>query len=259
MVCKKVHWKTGCTYFLCYLVYCIAIFTIVSHFTSPYPYGFLVNIFQSKHIVSILKALCVHTLNNVGHFVFDSKAAHIEQLQRWFYLCVLGYVVYKGNKTHSTIHICLALLLGSFLLVVVGAYDVYDMRDYRVLAPLLYIAIILSFLSEKHTTYKNVLKNVLNVGVLLYCSLVIPYYVYKGMISNQAGRFVTIADIPMLQQIPFDERTDNNFDNTLLLPLDKLTSDIVMNIPAGIGISIIEDEPTSTYQSRYVLYRTDFY
>lgn len=252
LLCKTKNWKMRCLYVLCYCVYCIFVFAVVSALTAPYPYGFLVNIFQGN-IASVLKALCVHTVNNIGHFMYAPDAAHIEQLQRWFYLGVLGYMLYRGIKAYSTIHICLALLLGSFFLVIIGAYDVFAMRDYRVLAPLPYIAIILSFLSEKHTTYKNALKNVLNVGVLLYCSMMVPYYLYKGMICNQAGRFATIAEIPLLQQILFNKNTDNNFDNTLLMPFDKLTSDIVMNIPAGIGISIMDSKPVSAYQSQYIL------
>lgn len=252
LLCKPAGWKMRCLYVLCYCVYCVSVFAIVSAFTAPYPYGFLVNIFQGD-IASVLKALCVHTFDNIGRFMYAPDAAHIEQLQRWFYLGVLGYTCYKGIKARSVMHSCLALLLGSFLLVIVGAYDVFDMRDYRVLAPLLYIAVILSFLSEEHTTYKDILKNVFYIGVLLYCSISVPYYLYKGMVSSQAERFAAIEEIPLLQQIPFDKNTDNNFDNTLLMPLEKLTSDIVMNIPAGIGISIMGTEPVSAYQSRYIL------
>lgn len=252
LLCRPVGWKMRCAYVAGYFAYCISIFMIVTATTAPYPEGFLVNVFQND-VISALKSLGVHTLKNIKYFVYDPGAAHIEQLQRWFYLWIVGYMLYKAIKAHSTMHICLALLLGSFLLVIIGAYDVFGMRDYRVLAPLLYIAIILSFLSEKHTGCKEVLKNGFNIIVLIYCGIAVPYYLYKGMISNQAERFASVTKIPLLQQISFDENTHSNFDNTLLMPLDLFTTDIVMNIPAGIGISIMENEPASAYQSRYML------
>jgi len=134
------------------------------------------------------------------------------------------------------------LILFLFVLINIGTYDVFDWRDYRVLAPILFGCIVYLILNDKTGIISG--SFVFNsVGILfLFLSPQI-------MVLFNEGRYTKPSENPLLKSVEYRAHPASRFENTIIV--QEFNPDIVLNIPAGIGISYSE-ELTDKLKSRYI-------
>ena len=134
------------------------------------------------------------------------------------------------------------LILSLFVVINIAVYDVFDWRDYRVLAPVLFGCILFLIVNDKHfISTGSLIINVLVVFVLIFSPNVVD--------SFKANRFVKPTENKLLSSIKFDNQATSGFDNTIVL--NHFTANEVLNIPAGIGITYCENL-TDKLKSRYI-------
>jgi hypothetical protein len=134
------------------------------------------------------------------------------------------------------------LILFSFILINIAAYDVFDWRDYRVLAPVLFGCVVFLILSGKRDMiFFSLAMNFLGVIFLIVSPEIVE--------SFNKGRYTKPIENKVLNQIRYTENPTTRFQNTIVV--QNFTKDIVMNVPAGIGITHAE-ELSDELQSNYI-------
>jgi len=134
------------------------------------------------------------------------------------------------------------LILFLFMLINIAAYDVFDWRDYRVLAPVLYGCVLLLILSDKLTVaYCSLVYNLIGVMVLFLSPQVLE--------SFSDGRYIQPTENILLNRLEYTVNPTSRFENTVVL--QKFDKNTVLNIPAGIGITY-SDVLSDNLRSRYL-------
>lgn len=128
--------KSICVAALC-SVYAVTLYVLVGLFVAPYPKGFLVHLSEENSFWKVVSAFISHAFQNLLLFIYDPKAAHIEIIQRWAYLSAMLYLLYRLIRDKGKEYATAFSTLLIFWSCVICAYDVFAMRDYRVLSPIL--------------------------------------------------------------------------------------------------------------------------
>ena len=133
-------------------------------------------------------------------------------------------------------------MLFFFLLINIAAYDVFDWRDYRVLAPVLYGCILLLILNNKMTVaYSLLVFNLIGVTVLFLSPQVLE--------SFNKGRYIKPVVNTMLNRLEYTVNPVSRFENTIVV--QQFNANTVLNIPAGIGITY-SDALSDKLRSKYI-------
>jgi hypothetical protein len=126
-------------------------------------------------------------------------------------------------------------------LITIAAYDVYDWRDYRVLAPVLYGCMLYLILNNKvKLAYSSLAINLIGLLFLVICPQVLE--------SFNKDRYSKPLEIPMLNQLEYTVQPQDKFENTIVL--QEFNTNTVLNIPGGIGITysdVLSDKLKSKY------------
>jgi hypothetical protein len=160
------------------------------------------------------------------------------------------------SRREAAVHV---FNLGVIFLMQLVLYDVFSWRDYRVLAPHLFLSMLL-FAALNRTRFVAFLMTV-NIVCLLWF-----FPVYRDFASNEEGiyegewygRYASLDALRTFEQaiaphIVFDPNASNPWCNTLL------TDDFypqLATLPAGIGISMTIDPSKfdQPIRSRYLLF-----
>ena len=217
-------------------------------FVSPYPDSYLNELFSSAGIGEFIRNFSLHFFQNTVNFINPLSENLIQVAERYFIIFILIYsllksnILHVGNKMIEYEYFIVFLILSLFVVINIAVYDVFDWRDYRVLAPVLFGCILFLIVNEKHfISTGSLIINVLVVFVLIFSPTVVD--------SFKANRFVKPAENKLLSSIKFDNQATSGFDNTIVL--NHFTANEVLNIPAGIGITYCENL-TDKLKSRYI-------
>ena len=227
--------------FLIYLVFWIVLsvvlFFLNNLFVSPYPESFLNKLLASKDFSDFISNFAVHFLQNTLNFFNPVSENIIQVLERYFVIFVCLVSLIKSNllqigfKKIKIEYFVVFLILFLFLLINIAAYDVFDWRDFRVMSPVLFGCVLFLMLNNKHLIlYSSLAINLLGVFFLIISPQILESF-------NQ-NRYEKPVENNMLNRIEFTENPSSRFENTIVV--QQFNPNIVLNIPAGIGISYSE-------------------
>jgi len=237
--------------FLIYLVFWIVLsvvlFFLNNLFVSPYPESFLNKLLASKDFSDFISNFAVHFLQNTLNFFNPVSENIIQVLERYFVIFVCLVSLIKSNllqigfKKIKIEYFVVFLILFLFLLINIAAYDVFDWRDFRVMSPVLFGCVLFLMLNNKHLIlYSSLAINLLGVFFLIISPQILESF-------NQ-NRYEKPVENNMLNRIEFTENPSSRFENTIVV--QQFNPNIVLNIPAGIGISyseVLSDKLKSKY------------
>ena len=235
-------------YALFWLVFSAILFVVNGRFISPYPDSFLKELFSAIGITGKVSLFAVHFADNLLNFVNPFSDNLLQVLERYFTLVVLIYSLLKSGMMHSKQkkieirYFVVFLILFLVLLITFGAYDVFDWRDYRVLAPVLYGCVLYLILNANSFE----LSGLLAVNVLVLVFLIFTPQTCK-LFSD--GRYSKPLKNNVLARIKYTNNASNCFDNTLAVK--SFNQQTVLSLPVGIGITTV-DSLSDFLHSKYI-------
>lgn len=232
---------------LIWIVFSCLLFVLNNTVVSPYPDSFLNELFKSNGFTDFVSNFVSHFIQNAWYLINPVSENSIQVLQRYFVIFICLFCLWKSRMIQSkfrTIEIdyfIVFLMLFLFLLVTIAAYDVYDWRDYRVLAPVLYGCILYLILNGKlNLVYSALAFNMIGIFLLFITPQVLE--------SFNKGRYDKLLGNPILNKIEYVVNPISEFENTLVV--QQFNKNAVLNIPAGIGITysdVLSDKLKSKY------------
>jgi len=235
-------------YFVLWLIYSMLLFFVNNLFVSPYPDSFLSGLFASSSLSDLISSFSIHFVQNLRNFINPLSDSPIQVLLRYFILITCVYSLIKSKilqsrfKSFEIEYFIVFLILFLFLLINITAYDIFDWRDYRVMAPVLFGCILFLILSGKRSVlYFSLGINIVGIILLINSPTLIESF------SN--GRYVNSVENKVLNHVNYTKSPNSRFTNTIVVC--QFSSDVVLNIPAGIGISC-SDTLTDKLNSKYI-------
>ena len=220
-----------------------------SLFVAPYPDSFLHELLSVNGLTEKFSLFSVHFANNLSNFLNPFSDTFLQVFERYFVLIVLIYSFIKSGILKSKLkkteirYFVVFLILILVLLINLGAYDVFDWRDYRVLSPVLFGCILYLILNFNFKEIKVFLTFNL-IGLLIMMTSVQTLKLFTD------GRYNKPLVSNLLSRIEYTAMTTNCFDNTLAVK--SFDQSVVMNVPAGIGICTV-DSLSDKLHSKYIL------
>ena len=226
----------------------VTLFILNGLLVSPYPDSFLNELFSSTDIGEFIRNFANHFFQNTINFINPLSENLIQVCERYFIIFVMVYSLLKSNVLHlkskknEIEYFIVFLMLFLFTLLNITVYDVFDWRDYRVLAPVLLGSVLFLIVNGKHFIFNSTLTiNVFIVAILMFSPTVVE--------SFMANRFAKPVENKLLSEIKYDNNATSRFDNTIVL--NHFTANEVLNIPAGIGITYC-DVLSDNLKSRFI-------
>lgn len=228
---------------------CGVVYEINNAFTSPYPW-FFSDVFAQDTVGQMIAKVWGRFTENLGHFLSLQYGTVQERMQRYFYLFVMAVLLIlsvrqflsgqKKKEGRQPVFSYFLMLFASFLLVN-GFYEVWDWRDYRMMAPVLWAALVMLVLCFP---LRYALLPLLSGLFMFGCEIVRPNEVFISW-----ERTVPIETPGISRYIIYDAGADNRFDNTLAV--ESVNLGIYCRMEPGIGIQNIFT-PESITRSKYI-------
>ena len=236
------------TYFGLWIVFSALLFSLNNFFVSPYPESFLNELLSSNDFSEIVSNFAIHFIQNGWNLINPVSENNIQVLQRYFVIAVCLICLVKSKLIQTRFkkveinYFIVFLILSLFLLINISAYDVFDWRDYRVMAPVLFGCVLFLILDgNRLILYFSLGINLLGVALLIISPQILE--------SFNKDRYVKPAENKMLSRIEYTGNTMSKFENTIVV--QQFDKDVVLNIPAGIGITS-SDTLTDKLNSKYI-------
>ncbi|MBL9125177.1 MAG: hypothetical protein JNG90_16185 [Planctomycetaceae bacterium] len=125
-----------------------------------------------------------------------------------------------------------ALNMLSILAFVISFYDIFDWRDYRVVAPHLFVSVlVLAGIGARNWLPGYAVLAVLTAGFAL------PQFAefHRPRVDFDQAKIAEFAD-EMNQLVPFDPQA-SPWDNTIVIHMDHVNTPLVAGIPPGVGLA----------------------
>ena len=233
---------------LLWIVFSTILFAISSQFVSAYPDSFLNDLFTGTGIAEKISRFAVHFSDNLLKFINPFSENLLQVSERYFILMVLIYSLLKSHIFQYKLtrieirYFVVFLILFSVLMITFGAYDVFDWRDYRVLAPVLYGCVLYLILNANNFE----MSGLLTINVLVMVFLMSSSLTWKLFSEDRYCKPITNN---MLARIKYTANARNYFENTLVV--QSFNQKTVFCIPAGIGITTV-DSISDKLHSKYI-------
>ena len=233
---------------------CVLIYMINSAFTSPYPW-FFSEVFEQKTVGKMIAKVWGRFTENLSHFFSLGYGTRQEQMQRYFYLflfllfvCLTVYFFRKKQAQKGKLALSYVLLLLASFTLNNAFYEVWDWRDYRMMAPVAWGALIgLLFLEEKIWTALAAVA----VATMFFYEIAKPNEVFINWERTEPLPENTVCEL-----VHYDAQTENPFDNTIAVEFVNLG--IYYGLEPGIGVQNIFT-PEAITKSKYILVSTPDY
>jgi len=236
------------------LIVCIVLssllFLINSQFVSPFPSSFLNKLFSISNLSDLILYFLKHFITNILRFIYPLRDESIQVFQRYLLTCLIFWFFIKSKITKYRFSQTDNYYFNSFFLIFLSllitfvAYDVFNWRDYRVIAPLIFGVVLFLSISNRLIVIKRMLIiNILGL-ILLY---------FSPLVSNSffldSNRYRKPKTDLVLNKIKYTRNAHNKFDNTVVV--DNFDETAFFNAPAGIGITH-SDFISDKLQSKYI-------
>ncbi len=229
-------------------------FLIYNQASAPYP-NFANQWLGSLHqsLYGGLRSLAHHVKDNLFNF-FDLSHPPLWLLLRGQMLVLMfsaGFNWIRHRRQYDTVNESIVVLLSCSLLVAMAIllYDIYSWRDYRLFAPITLMATLLLLARRRYRVV------VLLIGLnLIFLPNFLGEYrkTLEGAFSTDRTSIERFSE-RITTVIQYDRNKDA-WENTLLVPLRAVENNLLLGVPAGIGISWFDDpEKLTDIKSRYLL------
>jgi len=226
------------------------LFLANSLFVSPFPYSFLNELFSISNLHNFIIYFVRHFITNILRFIYPFRDDFIQVFQRYIVISSIIWLVLKSRVFRFRHQQIEPLYFSSFLLIffpliiTFAAYDVFNWRDYRVIAPLLFGIVLLLILSDRISAVKSFL--LINaIGLLFLC---FSPKVYNSFIFENKRYDNPLSNV-VLNRIKYTENVKTKFENTLVV--DGYDEKVFLKAPAGIGITH-SDSISDKLRSKYI-------
>ena len=234
--------------FLSIVLFSAALFLFTAHFVSPYNQSFISELFSQQGIFPKLTHFSQHFVQNILIYLNPFSDNMIQVALRYFTVLLILYIAFKSQMFHNRFkkleigYFVVFLILILTVLINISVYDIGDWRDYRVISPILFGSILFIILGDK--THEFHLISVLNL-IMIAVMVASP----KVFGSFHESRYTLIKNDSLLNTIKFENNAQTPFENTIIV--DVFDTSVVMNVPAGIGISFV-DSLNDNLKSKYI-------
>jgi len=235
-------------------------------FTAPYPWGFLTRLFASDQKFLVFAS---HLLQNLRLFLTFGQGWKIESVLRLSYLfwtlCLVMVLITLGDKSknHDFRFLILVQLITLFSVLVLHLcfYDVGDLRDLRVLSPVLFFSFAATIFSSASLLQKKL--QIASVLGILIVSSVINLSLVKSLKTDFIDPFFdNRRTIDLFKYIKYDPQAKDRWQNTAYLDVFNYVWMDFNNYDPGIGLmlpvggdfaSLKPEESGSTLKARYLI------
>jgi hypothetical protein len=215
-----------------------------------------------------------HVLKNIERYFAPNHDTILEIAFRYQTLIIAGVAAYQLGRAHFRHSLpqddssandrqpAIALAAFRFTLInvicivgfVIAFYDVWDWRDYRVIAPHLLLALlVLVGCGAAHW-----LKRYALIGATLSVFMVVQFAKFHGpRVEFDPSQVASFAE--QVGRIMAFEPDASGWDNTMLIDLHSMDARELLAVPRGIGISTVRfwDQQAWPPRSKYVLLAPD--
>jgi len=244
-----------------WVVLSIFLFVISSLFIAPYPHSYYKSLFSSPSFSEFLYVFSEHFVKSIYYFISPFRDGAFQVFQRYFILFFTIIFLWKSDIIKSKLkkwnyaYFVSFLILFLFILINISVYDIFGWRDYRVIAPILFGVIFFITLAENTKVLKlAIMFNILCLGIS-YSS-----FHSTGILDRK--RYVKVETNEDLETVKYNDNFASPFDNTIVV-MEEFEKDVILSIPAGIGISLIyhfdldSDFDFDKLQSKYLYLRQE--
>lgn len=231
----------------------ILLFYVNSQFVSPYPYSFLSELFSNTNLSGFTFCFFKHLGLNLLRFIYPFRDDFLQVFQRyliiylilWFF--IKSKVIYYRTAKIDILYFSSFIVLFLALVITFVAYDVFNWRDYRAIAPFIFGIILFLILSDQIIAIKRML--LINLfGLLFIC---FSPKIYNSFFIEKK-RFIRPETNTVLNKIEYNKNAISKFENTLVI--NNFDENVFLNTPAGIGITY-SDSISDKLKSKYIYIR----
>jgi hypothetical protein len=234
-------------YLILWLIGSLLFFIFNGLFVSPFPDSYLNELYSIRGLREIIFNFSTHYFQNTVNFLNPFSDNLIQVSERYFVIFVMLYTLTKSDIIQSKFksieieYFIVFLILFLSLILNLAVYDIFDWRDYRVLSPILFGSVIFLILTDKRFfVFCSMSINMLTIILLLFSPQV--------SVAFNTNRYDQIAENKLIESIKYIDNPKSQFENTLVVK--QFDASIVLNVPAGIGISradVLSDKLKSKY------------
>ncbi|NLL79434.1 MAG: hypothetical protein GX234_06550 [Clostridiales bacterium] len=241
--------KKFCLHTVGCIVSAVVIYVVNSAFTAPYPW-FFSEVFEEETVGKMISKVWGRFTENLQNYVSLSYGTGMERMQRYFFLLMLAvlflaivwHILRERKQSSLLLAVSYFLMLAASFVLINAFYEVWDWRDYRMMAPVAWSALIMLIL---RFPVRYVLAPAVAALLMFGYEFVKPNQVFISW-----ERTVPIETPEICEYIEFDENAADGFDNTLALEYVNL--EIYCRLAPGIGVQNIFT-PEAITRSKYIL------
>ena len=228
----------------------ISLFLINSQFVSPFPVSFLSELFSVSNPLQFVLSFVKHFILNVLRFIYPFRDESIQIFQRYLilYLILWYFIKYRVRKFRYLFndprYLSGFIIIVLSLLITISAYDVFNWRDFRVMAPLIFGVFLLAILYDGLLIIKRLLLINL-IGILLIC---FSPKIYNSFFFD-SNRYTKPLTNIAFNRIRYNKNALSKFENTVVV--DSYDANIFLYTDAGIGITY-SDTLSDILKSKYI-------
>ena len=237
------------------------LYVINSLFIAPFPYSYLNDLFSTSSAEEFIKTFYIHFYYSAKAFMHPMRETALEVSQRYLIIVISLILLWKSDiiqkklKKWNFSYFSAFCILALTLIVTFSAYDAFDWRDYRVVAPLLFSIIIFVTLAGNTTIIKIALAG--NVIILAMSLFMIPSMSDSYIFKFTEERYKSVNLNQDLMSIKYNPDAKSKFENTITLDdtkpaLAPIIPELTMSIPAGIGINFQFQKISDDLHSYYI-------
>ncbi len=257
--------------FLFWILYSGGLYFVVSLFTAPYPFGVLYSVMHTSNVKAMLDGIRFNFINNVKNLFSLNSASKIEVSFRLICLMILTIyfglifikIAFKKSRKNfmslslkdkpDAFYVIQFCLLFFPLVIILLIYDVHSFREYRTLAPILWISVVNLVIHKRFFSFK------------FFSFLFGVFFIFNLKMFPQpnspeiVNRFIKVEkrDFQLIQTvIKYNEDAENPFENTLATD-NWFNFELWSNLHPGIGIQWLYERPLENLKSKYLLLNTD--
>lgn len=256
---ERFGWRTICGLLLS-LVLFGACWLVNNRYCAPEPQNFLYHLLHAPDAETFLRMILSHSKANLMN-VFLRTSSAMEAVQRCLYFAVTLLCLFASflsiTREQGRVRVrlafhpwalgCFLMLLAAFGLVIM-LYETNDWRDYRYLAPFLWMVLVLFAARGRFVVPSLSLAGC--AGALALLLTLSPVGAF-----DDAYRFDPAPDSPALSEalsvITYDAEASDPFDNSVRI--DVLSFQAMRELAPGLGLQTGWFTTETTGKSRWIL------
>ena len=220
-------------------------YSLKSYTAAQYSMGYLSSLSSLESLGEVIASLTKHSIQNIIAFISLKSADGLVQIaQRYLYagitiwIAILAFMKRKNSESIAKKYdVEPTFIIAAFVAftswgIVIGGYDVFDWRDYRSLAPVLWAVVFYCIITNKFE--KKHIASILTV-LVLSCGVFIATDNFGDFVRPSQALTLSNASVEkVLKSVEYTEDAETPYENTLIY--NQFHTDVAYLMPKGIGI-----------------------